>query len=657
MNAPTPKHLRMITALKNRLRALALGLLALGLVGAAPTTASAQEAASSQTAWRLLDYLAVDYSGAVQNGQVISPPEYAEMNEFAAQVRERITALPVHAAQPGLVSKARALEAAITAKQDPTVVAGQAHALAAELLVAYPTPLAPIRTPDLPRGAALYAQNCAACHGATGGGDGPLAADLDPPAIAFADVDRARQRSAFGLYQVINQGLDGTAMASFAHLSTDEQWDLAFYVGRFAFTEEQAAAGEKLWNEDAAVRARFPDLKALSQITPAALAAAVGQSKADALTAYLRRHPEAVVQQTTGSLDIARQKLRESLAAYESGDKRKATDLALAAYLDGFEPVEPSLTARNNALMLRIETAMGQVRGAISRNAPVAEVRGEIETLDGLFAEAARALAPDQASNASSFVGAFAVLLREGLEALLIVVAMIAFLRKAERTDVLPYVHGGWVAALLAGGLTWAAATYLITISGASRELTEGFGSLIASVVLISVGLWMHGKAQADAWQVYIREKLSTALSKKSAWFLFLLAFVVVYREVFETILFLTALWTQGGGAAMLAGIGAAAMVLVVVTWIMLRLSRSLPIAKFFQYSAILMAALAVVLAGKGVAALQEAGLISLHPLALPRFDWLGFYPTLEGVLAQLLAIAALAFGFIVATRKTKDLT
>lgn len=77
-------------------------------------------------------------------------------------------------------------------------------------------------------------------------------------------------------------------------------------------------------------------------------------------------------------------------------------------------------------------------------------------------------------------------------------------------------------------------------------------------------------------------------------------------------------------------------MVLVVVTWVMLRLSRSLPIAKFFQYSAILMAALAVVLAGKGVAALQEAGLISLHPLALPRVDWLGFYPTLEGVLAQL---------------------
>ena len=644
----------MITVLNSRLRARAFGLLAMCLVGAAPAMAFAQEASSSQTAWRLLDYLAVDYAGAVQDGKVISPPEYAEMNEFAGQVRERIAALPATPVQSALVEKASVLEAAIVAKQDPKIVTDQAHSLAAQLLVAYPTPLAPTRAPDLARGAVLYAVTCAACHGVAGRGDGPGAARLDPPAIAFTDAERARQRSPFGLYQVINQGLDGTAMASFAHLPNDDQWDLAFYVGRFAFSEEQAKLGEKLWNEDAALRARFPNLQALTQTTPAALAQAIGQTKADALTAYLRRHPDAVMEQTTGSLDIARQKLRASLAAYEAGDKRKATDLALAAYLDGFEPIELALTARDKALMVRIEGAMGQLRGAIGRDAPPAEVRAEIEGLDGLFAEAARALAPDQASTASSFLGAFAVLLREGLEALLIVVAMIAFLRKAERTDVLPYVHGGWVAALFAGGLTWAAATFLISISGASRELTEGFGSLIAAVVLISVGLWMHGKAQADTWQVYIREKLSRALSKKSAWFLFLLAFIVVYREVFETILFLTALWTQGGGGAMLAGIGAALVVLAVVAWVMLRLSRSLPISKFFQYSAILMAVLAVVLAGKGVAALQEAGMIDLHPLALPRIDWLGFFPTVEGIIAQLVAVAALAIGVLAARCKAR---
>lgn len=104
----------------------------------------------------------------------------------------------------------------------------------------------------------------------------------------------------------------------------------------------------------------------------------------------------------------------------------------------------------------------------------------------------------------------------------------------------------------------------------------------------------------------------------------------------------------------MLAGIGAAIFVLTVVAWAMLRLSRTLPIAKFFQYSAMLMAVLAVVLAGKGVAALQEAGMLDLHPLALPRLEWLGFFPTIEGVVAQLAAILTLAFGFVTASRKAK---
>src|SRR3546814_6961953 len=100
------------------------------------------------------------------------------------------------------------------------------------------------------------------------------------------------------------------------------------------------------------------------------------------------------------------------------------------------------------------------------------------------------------------------ILLREGLEALLIVIAMMAFLRKAERTEAMPYVHGGWIGALVAGGATWLAATYLIDISGASRELTEGFAALFAAAVLVSVGIWMPGKSKDDAWQRYIREKM-----------------------------------------------------------------------------------------------------------------------------------------------------
>src|SRR3546814_13394815 len=115
---------------------------------------------------------------------------------------------------------------------------------------------------------------------------------------------------------------------------------------------------------------------------------------------------------------------------------------------------------------------------------------------------------------------------------------MIAFLRKADRSEVVRHVHAGWVAALAAGVATWAAATYLIGISGASRELTEGFGSIFAAAVLLSVGIWMHGKSRAEQWQRYILDKLDKALLVTMAWFIFLLSFVAAYPEVFDKIPF-----------------------------------------------------------------------------------------------------------------------
>ena len=629
-------------------------LVGLGLAGLGSTGSFAAESApSAQVAWRLLDYLAVDYSGAVKDGHVVSPSEYAEMSEFSGSVRERLAGLPKTAVQPQLVREADDLKAAIARKASPTEIADRAHRLGGELLQAYPTPLAPTAAPDLARGASLYRENCAACHGATGNADGPNAKGLNPKPVAFSDVTRARQRSVFGLYQVVGQGLDGTAMPSFAQLPAQDRWALAFYVGRFAFDDAQAKAGEQIWKRDAALRERFSNLQALTQAAPSALARDIGEDQARQVTAYLRRHPDAVGSQGVGSLSTARTKLAQSLTAYEAGDRKAAQELALAAYLDGFEPVEPALTARDGALMTRVEGAMGDLRASLSSGLPAAAVRTKVERIGALLDAAERALSPEKASPAAAFAGAFTILLREGLEALLIVVAMVAFLRKAERRDVLPYVHAGWLSALAAGGLTWAAATYLISISGASRELTEGFGSLLSAVVLISVGVWMHGKGQADAWQIYIKEKLSAALSQRSAWFLFLLAFVVVYREVFETILFYAALWSQGGRVAMLSGASVAVLALGFIAWALLTFSKRLPIAQFFSYSALLIAVLAVVLAGKGVAALQEAGVVDIRPLAaIPRIELLGVFPTWEGLGAQILTISAIVAGFWLASRK-----
>ena len=609
-----------------------------------------------QTAWRLLDYVAVDYGGAVAGGKVVSPSEYAEMREFSASVHERINGLSAKPAKAQLLAGAARLESAIERKAPPPEVARLARTLGTDLLRAYPVTMGPPGAPDLARGALLYSQNCASCHGVSGDAKTPMAQKLDPPPIAFTDRARAADRTPFALYQVIDQGLEGTGMVSFSNLPAADKWALAFHVGRFAYPASLAAGGKAIWDRDPSLKALVPDLDALSGTSEQALAQRIGPDRAGAVIAYLRANPAAVTAASSAAeptLALARQRLKDSLAAYERGDRAKAKELALAAYLDGFEPVEGVLSARDPALLARVEQAMGELRSAIAKGRDPADVRSRVAAIDALFAAAEMALAPGQASDASTFLGAFTILLREGLEALLVVIAMIAFLRKADRTEALAYVHGGWVAALVAGAGTWAVATYAIGISGASRELTEGFGSLLAAAILLSVGIWMHGKSQAEEWRRYIRTKMQGALSRGSAWFLFGLAFIVVYREVFETILFYAALWTPDNGATIVAGALSAMALLALISWAMLRYSAKLPITLFFRYSAILIAILTVVLAGKGVGALQEAGILSITPLAaVPRITMLGLFPTLESVGTQIVTLAVVIMGFRSATKR-----
>ena len=638
----------MAIALPRWLLCVVVALLAL-----APAEAATPEQ-QAQATWRLLDYIAVDYREAVEAGRVKNRLEYDEMAEFSATTVANLASLPAKPERAPLIAAGKALQASIAAKAAPERVAGQAKSLATRLLAAYPVPLAPTALPDLGRGAALYAKNCASCHGAKGEGPSPRMAPMDPPPIAFADRSRARDRSLFGLYQVISQGIEGTAMQSFAHLSDADRWALAFHVGTLAYPDPEA--GKRLLS-DPEVRAAVPDLAALVALTPAELEAKIGPDKAAAITAFLRANPRALSAGGGFSalLGLARARLRDSLAAAAAGDRAEAKRLALSAYLNGFEPVEGVLATRDGGLMVEVEEAMGGFRTAIARGESEAELRRRLAVTEALLDRAEAALAPEAESQVATFVGAFAILLREGLEALLVVIAMIAFLRKAERPEALPYVHAGWAAALVAGGATWAVATFAIGISGASRELTEGFGSLLAAVILLSVGIWMHGKSQAAEWRRYIQEKMQGALSRGSAWFLFGLAFIVVYREVFETILFYAALWTADNGATIAAGALTGLALLALIAWVMLRFSQTLPITLFFRYSAILIAILAVVLAGKGVGALQEAGLIGVTPLAgFPRLAMIGLFPTAEAIGAQVLTLVAVLVGFRSAARPSR---
>ena len=634
-----------------------LVLLAAALFGLRPVFAA--EAAATPDAevrqiWKLLDYVAVDYTGAVKDGAVLSDSEFAEMKEFAATALARLSELPPRDGKDTLIGQATQLKEAVGTMVAPPEVARLAHNVADLLLVTYPVPVAPKSAPDLVRGAALYAEKCAGCHGLTGAGDGETGKLLDPPPIAFTDHERAQQRSLFSLFEVVSQGLADTAMASFQpELSEDERWAVAFHASTYSATPEMRATGEALWKADAALRSRIPNIEVLVRTIESGLAADIGPEKAQAVMAYLRANPGVLGQtNSTDGLALARAKLGESLKAYQAGDARAAGTLALAAYLDGFEPVEGMLRAANADLLANVEAAMIEYRSRINARAPPADVAAQAAVLNGIFDQTSTALASEQDSTAT-FLGAFTILLREGVEALLVVVAMLSFLGKVERRDVLPYVHAGWILALVAGVATWGVAAYLVDISGEHRELTEGISSLFAAVILLGVGIWMHSKSLAGRWQTYIREKLSAALTKKSAFFLFALAFITVYREVFETILFYIALWTRGNGSSILAGLGAGIVVLAIIAAVLMRTSRRLPISQFFAWSSLLIAVLAVVLAGKGFAALQEAGLVPAIAVNGPRVEALGIYPSMLPLVAQAVVLVVAVVGYWWNTRPT----
>ncbi|ABM95309.1 cytochrome c/FTR1 family iron permease [Methylibium petroleiphilum] len=627
---------------------LNLFILLVGWAALLPAHADLPQANPRQT-WQMLDYIAVDYAGAVQGGRVVAPGEYAEMQEFAGAVRTQLAALPATPKQPALLAQAERLVAAVAAKAEPAQVATLARGLADDLLASYPIGAVPASPPEPARAAALYAQQCAACHGPTGHGDGPAAAGLDPPPIAFADAGRADQRTPLALYEVISQGVPGTSMASFAGLPENDRWALAFYVGSLAYSPQARADGEALWRQNGELRGRIPSLEALTRTREADLAAALPAAQAHAIVAYLRSRPQAVTEPVAGAgpFALARQRLAESERAYIAGDATQATTLALSAYLDGVEPVEPTLAARDVELLREIETTLARYRTQLGRRTAPADLATQKAQINALFDRAEAVLADTHLDTTTAFLGSFTILVREGLEALLIVIGMIAFLRKAERREVLPYVHAGWVGALLAGAATWAVATYLVDISGANREVTEGVSALFAAAVLLSVGIWMHQKSLAGRWQQYLHAKLSAALTRRSAMFLFVLAFVAVYREVFETILFYIAMWSEQASGAIVAGLLVGSVVLAAVAYWMLRVSRRLPIGQFFSISSILIAVLAVVLVGKGVAALQEAGWVPQALIAGPRVEWLGVYPSWQSLLAQLAVATAAVVGFL----------
>jgi len=625
-------------------------MLAVSLVlagGAASAAPAGPPGTSAQTILHMLDYVGVDYPGAVKDGKVLDESEFREQIDFVTQAITMLGELPDRPERAALVEQARRLRSLVQARgpaEDVTRLVGE---IRGAVVKAYQVPVAPARPPDLRAARDLYAARCAACHGAEGRADGPAAKGLDPAPSNFQDRERLDRLSAYALYSTIALGVPGTSMTAFADLSDEQRWGLALHVAGLADGPSERQRGAALW-ERRRRPAVFPDLSALATATAAETRARHGEDGA-ALLAYLRSRPDLLAQTGGDALARSVRLLGESLDAYRAGRAREAQDLAVSSYLDGFELIEASLDAVDRTLRGTVETEMIRYRAMLRDGAPVPAVEAQAARLQELLGDTRRVLSETGLSGWAAFVSAFFILLREGLEAVLVVAAIIALLVRAGRRDGLPAVHGGWIAALALGALTWVVASYVVTISGATREVTEGVTALAAAAILLYVGFWMHDKSHARRWQGYVQGRLSGALSRGTTWGLAGVSFLAVYREVFETVLFYQALWLQttpGSEHALLGGLAAAAVALAILSWLIVRGGLRLPLGVFFGLTSIVMAALAIVLAGKGIAALQEAAILAHHPIAAPSVPLIGLYPDLLSVMLQVVLAATIVAGF-----------
>ncbi|MCD5981042.1 putative lead uptake protein [Pseudomonas savastanoi pv. glycinea] len=612
------------------MRSRFLAWLMLPLLALCSSSLLADTTDGAAQALHLLDYIGADYPSTVADSKVVAEDEYQKQVEALGVLKGLVAALPARAERAELEKGVSSLSEAVAKKQDGALITRQARQLGARLAVAYEVSQAPVITPDPTRGAPLYAQHCSVCHGDAGAGDGPAGIGLEPPPSNLRDSARLDRLSLYDLYNAVGLGIAGTDMPAFAdQLDERQRWDIATYIA--SFSAKPVAIPFKNYN-----------LADLARQTPAEVSAAEGEQAVATFRAQ-RAQPPQVQRGPAQLLDYTSETLDKSLAAYRAGSHEQAYDLSVAAYLEGFELVESSLDNVDANVRKDTEKALMAYRQSLQDGLPLEQAAQKLDFAKAKLKESAGLLGSDGLSTSLSYISGLLILLREGLEAILVLAAILAFLRNTGQESAVRSVNIGWALALLAGLGTWALAAYVIDVSGAQRELLEGATALFASVMVLWLGVWMHDRRHAAAWQDYIKSSL---VGGGGRFGFAILAFFSVYRELFEVILFYETLWLQAGPAghnAVLAG-GATALVLLIgLAWIILRGSAKLPLTLFFGINAALLCALSVVFAGHGVKALQEAGIFGTRPVPFFEFDWLGIHADAYSLCAQLIALLAIA--------------
>lgn len=605
----------------------------------------------------LVDYIAVDYKMAVarDGGHVINKDEYAEMVEFSALIEYFLDALNLSATSK-LKELSNALKLAVKNKKTPLEVKRLALELKDLLIQNYSIATAAKVLPDLQRGQKLYEQNCSICHGSDGQAMTTAAKQLRPPPVAFTDPEVLAALSPFKAYNTITFGVKGTAMPEFSALSDDDRWSLAAYL--FQFRKNLPPPNNQTpllpWKKTMSMSDEelVHNLQSLG-VDEKALWQQVSQIR------HLRYNKN---QQLVGNINnekgvngssqfirgilLSQDLVKESLMFVEKGDYQRALDLAVSAYIDGFEQVETFLKSTNRVgLSHLVEKKFMQFRLDLRRHDPKAKTSGAnlMSSLEAVqrFLESKKDFSPRMA-----FLASYTIILREGMEAILLLAIILSVLNGIKESQYKKWVHISWIFAVIMGGFTWLFAKRVI--DGAVREGMEGLISIIAATVLIYVSYWLFAKRDAEKWKRYLVGKIKHK-KKLAIYTVALVAFLAVYREIFETILFFEALQLQAVSRSytLILGIVLGFVSLIIVAWIIFRMGKQIPLNLFFGGSGLVLYLLAVIFVGQGIHSLQEAGYIPLTPVALFTMPSLGIFASLEVLIPQGVLIALFVIGLI----------
>ena len=347
--------------------------------------------------------------------------------------------------------------------------------------------------------------------------------------------------------------------------------------------------------------------------------------------------------------------LAQATQTYQAGDTAKAVGQVQDTYFDIFEAsgMENAVGARDANFKTELEGHFTKIVGLMNAGKDVASIQQEIAAFSAGLDKALELLGGNQGGIALFFFS-LTIILREGLEALLIVAAVIAYIHKSGHGDKQKVINNSVWWALGASVITALLFQWLLTNAAAGREILEGVTMLIATVMLFGMSYWLLSKVEAQHWKAYLQKKIGTSLSQGSLIGLWLTSFLAVYREGAETVLFYFALAADAKTALdygyLFGGLAVGIVILAVVYLIMRYSVVRLPLKPFFIFTGIFMYLMAFIFAGKGVAELIEGKAFTPTLIGdgtlFPKWmgDWLGIMPYRETLLPQLVLLAAALF-------------